>query len=305
MLLGIGGVRALRLWSRLTGAPAPDVYHTNEGHAGFLGVERIRELTSLRPDDLRRGARGGARRDRVHHAHPGAGRHRPLRRRPDPDLLRRRQRPRRACRSSGCSQLGAEDYAGGEPGVFNMAVMGLRLGAARQRRLPAARRRQPAHVRRAVAGLRRRRGADHQHHQRCPRADLGRPQGLRAGRQAPGHHRPRARQRLGPDRRRPRRRDLGDQARAARAAGQGGPPPGALLVGQARREPRRARLGRRHPRPGRPDHRLRPPGADVQAAHPDAARPRRGSSGCCSTRSGRSSSSSPASPTRPTRPASS
>ena len=44
MLLGIGGVRALRLWSRLTGAPAPDVYHTNEGHAGFLGVERIREL---------------------------------------------------------------------------------------------------------------------------------------------------------------------------------------------------------------------------------------------------------------------
>src|SRR6478752_8358499 len=46
MLLGIGGVRALRLWSRLTGAPAPDVYHTNEGHAGFLGVERIHELAT-------------------------------------------------------------------------------------------------------------------------------------------------------------------------------------------------------------------------------------------------------------------
>ena len=44
MLLGIGGVRALRLWSRLTGAPAPEVMHTNEGHAGFLGLERIREL---------------------------------------------------------------------------------------------------------------------------------------------------------------------------------------------------------------------------------------------------------------------
>ncbi len=43
MLLGIGGVRALRLWSRLTGAPAPEVFHTNEGHAGFLGLERIRE----------------------------------------------------------------------------------------------------------------------------------------------------------------------------------------------------------------------------------------------------------------------
>src|SRR5690606_26395564 len=44
LLLGVGGVRALRVWSRLTGAPAPEVYHTNEGHAGFLGVERIREL---------------------------------------------------------------------------------------------------------------------------------------------------------------------------------------------------------------------------------------------------------------------
>ena len=29
---------------RLTGAPAPEVFHTNEGHAGFLGLERIREL---------------------------------------------------------------------------------------------------------------------------------------------------------------------------------------------------------------------------------------------------------------------
>ncbi|MEO7448616.1 MAG: alpha-glucan family phosphorylase, partial [Humibacillus sp.] len=44
LLLGIGGVRALRLWSRMSGAPTPEVYHTNEGHAGFLGVERITEL---------------------------------------------------------------------------------------------------------------------------------------------------------------------------------------------------------------------------------------------------------------------
>ena len=35
MLLGIGGVRALRAYSRLTGAPAPEVFHTNEGHAGL------------------------------------------------------------------------------------------------------------------------------------------------------------------------------------------------------------------------------------------------------------------------------
>ncbi|HVU73566.1 MAG TPA: alpha-glucan family phosphorylase [Mycobacteriales bacterium] len=44
MLLGIGGVRALRAWSAITGAPDPEVFHCNEGHAGFLGVERIREL---------------------------------------------------------------------------------------------------------------------------------------------------------------------------------------------------------------------------------------------------------------------
>ncbi|MCP6445862.1 hypothetical protein NL461_26265, partial [Klebsiella pneumoniae] len=42
---GVGGVRALRVHSRITGAPAPEVFHTNEGHAGFLGLERIRELT--------------------------------------------------------------------------------------------------------------------------------------------------------------------------------------------------------------------------------------------------------------------
>lgn len=45
MLLGIGGVRALRAYCQLTGTPAPEVYHANEGHAGFLGIERIRELT--------------------------------------------------------------------------------------------------------------------------------------------------------------------------------------------------------------------------------------------------------------------
>ena len=44
LLLGVGGVRALRAYSRLTGAETPEVFHTNEGHAGFLGLERIREL---------------------------------------------------------------------------------------------------------------------------------------------------------------------------------------------------------------------------------------------------------------------
>ena len=46
LLLGMGGVKALRAFQRLTGVPAPEVFHTNEGHAGFLGIERIQELMS-------------------------------------------------------------------------------------------------------------------------------------------------------------------------------------------------------------------------------------------------------------------
>jgi glycogen phosphorylase len=45
MLLGIGGVRAARAYCGLTGTPQPEVFHANEGHAGFQGIERIRELT--------------------------------------------------------------------------------------------------------------------------------------------------------------------------------------------------------------------------------------------------------------------
>jgi starch phosphorylase len=47
LLLGIGGVRAIRAYTALTGDSAPEVFHTNEGHAGFLGIERIRELVGL------------------------------------------------------------------------------------------------------------------------------------------------------------------------------------------------------------------------------------------------------------------
>jgi len=44
MLLGIGGVRAVNAYAGLTGHPLPEVFHMNEGHAGFLGLERIRAL---------------------------------------------------------------------------------------------------------------------------------------------------------------------------------------------------------------------------------------------------------------------
>ncbi|KWX57299.1 alpha-glucan family phosphorylase [Mycobacterium sp. NAZ190054] len=44
ILAGIGGVRAIRAFTALEGLAAPEVFHMNEGHAGFLGAERIREL---------------------------------------------------------------------------------------------------------------------------------------------------------------------------------------------------------------------------------------------------------------------
>lgn len=44
LLLGIGGVRAIKSYTRLAGFPFPEVFHTNEGHAGFLGLERIAGL---------------------------------------------------------------------------------------------------------------------------------------------------------------------------------------------------------------------------------------------------------------------
>ncbi len=44
ILAGIGGVRAIRAFTEIEGLPTPEVFHMNEGHAGFLGAERIREL---------------------------------------------------------------------------------------------------------------------------------------------------------------------------------------------------------------------------------------------------------------------
>ncbi len=50
LLAGIGGVRAIRAFTAIEGRPDPDVFHMNEGHAGFLGIERIREFMTV--DDL-------------------------------------------------------------------------------------------------------------------------------------------------------------------------------------------------------------------------------------------------------------
>ncbi len=46
ILVGVGGVRAVKAFCEATGHAQPEVFHMNEGHAGFLGLERIRTLIS-------------------------------------------------------------------------------------------------------------------------------------------------------------------------------------------------------------------------------------------------------------------
>ncbi|WP_087926178.1 alpha-glucan family phosphorylase [Streptomyces albireticuli] len=125
MLLGIGGVRAVRTYCRLTGHPEPEVFHTNEGHAGFLGLERIRELVERGADFD--GALECVRAGAVFTTHT-----------PVPAGIDRFDRELVA-RHFGHGaelpgidvervlELGLETYPGGEPNLFNMAVMGLRL----------------------------------------------------------------------------------------------------------------------------------------------------------------------------------
>ncbi|MGY5763743.1 alpha-glucan family phosphorylase [Brachybacterium sp. DNPG3] len=44
IVLGIGGVRAVAAHAELSGRPQPTVFHLNEGHAGFSGLERVGAL---------------------------------------------------------------------------------------------------------------------------------------------------------------------------------------------------------------------------------------------------------------------
>jgi starch phosphorylase len=128
MLLGIGGVRALRAYCRITGEAAPEVFHTNEGHAGFLGLERIRELTedgtaNLSFDAALEVTRAGT--VFTTHTPVPAGIDRFPR-----DLVEQYFGGDNACPGVPVERilaLGTEDYDGGDPGVFNMAVMGFRL----------------------------------------------------------------------------------------------------------------------------------------------------------------------------------
>lgn len=126
ILAGIGGVRAVRAFCALTGTHQPQVFHTNEGHAGFLGLERIRELMTsegLDFDTALTAVRSGtvftthtpvpAGIDRfpvdlvTHYFAESPAARGPLPGLPLPRIL----------------ALGAEE----NPGMFNMAHMGLRL----------------------------------------------------------------------------------------------------------------------------------------------------------------------------------
>jgi glycogen phosphorylase len=120
MLAGVGGVRAVRAYCRLTGTPAPEVFHTNEGHAGFLGLERMRELAAdgLSFDEALAGVRAGT--VFTTHTPVPAGIDRFAK-----DLVRSyyEQPEWAALPVERVLQLGAES----DLGRFNMAHMGLRL----------------------------------------------------------------------------------------------------------------------------------------------------------------------------------
>ncbi|MDO7882465.1 alpha-glucan family phosphorylase [Salinibacterium soli] len=124
LLLGVGGVRAIKAFVELTGAPAPEVFHTNEGHAGFLGLERISDLIGdgLSFDAALQVVRAGT--VFTTHTPVPAGIDRfevdLVTRYVSTDLLP-------GVDPADVLALGTEDYEGGDATKFNMAVMGLRL----------------------------------------------------------------------------------------------------------------------------------------------------------------------------------
>jgi glycogen phosphorylase len=122
LLLGVGGVRAVRAFCALRGYPSPEVFHTNEGHAGFLGLERIREYAEqgLSFEEAIEVCRAGT--VFTTHTPVPAGIDRFER-----SLIREHFADDPLLPIDRVLALGAETYPGGDPDVFNMAVMGMRL----------------------------------------------------------------------------------------------------------------------------------------------------------------------------------
>jgi starch phosphorylase len=125
LLLGIGGVRAIGLYTQLTGSPEPLVFHTNEGHAGFLGLERISDLIG--------GGLSFAEALQVVRAGTVFTTHTPVPAgidRFEASLVSRYFSTELlpGVDVAEVLALGTENYEGGDSAMFNMAVMGLRLG---------------------------------------------------------------------------------------------------------------------------------------------------------------------------------
>lgn len=123
VLLGVGGIRALREYCRINALPVPDVYHANEGHAGFLGLERIREYMASGDDYATALERTRAGNVFTTHTPVPAGIDRFT-----IEQVRAQFADFAPLDLEEIVALGAETYSGGEPDRFNMAVMGLRLG---------------------------------------------------------------------------------------------------------------------------------------------------------------------------------
>ncbi|MEO8093353.1 MAG: alpha-glucan family phosphorylase [Pseudolysinimonas sp.] len=124
LLLGIGGARAVKTYTALAGVAPAEVFHTNEGHAGFQGLERISDLVGegLSFAEALEAVRAGT----VFTTHT-----------PVPAGIDRFEAPMieryfstglvPGLTPADILALGTENYEGGDPAVFNMAVMGLRL----------------------------------------------------------------------------------------------------------------------------------------------------------------------------------
>ncbi|MCB1292977.1 MAG: alpha-glucan family phosphorylase, partial [Mycobacterium sp.] len=123
VLLGIGGVRAIREFCRVTGHALPTVFHANEGHAVFMGLERIRERM-INENETFDSAVEQVRAGMLFTTHT-----------PVPagidrfgmDQVRSQFASFAPLPIDRILGLGAENFPGGDPSRFNMAVMGLRL----------------------------------------------------------------------------------------------------------------------------------------------------------------------------------
>ena len=89
ILVGIGGVRAVRAFCAASGHPAPERVPHQRGARGLPGPGAHPGAARRRGARLRRGAGRGARGHGLHHAHAGARRHRPVPARHGAPLLRR------------------------------------------------------------------------------------------------------------------------------------------------------------------------------------------------------------------------